>query len=78
MFRASEKVDMPAPGDLRPARYASETHDLAWNFLYAPLIATVGYIADHLNVMQFLSIRHYLALVFMTLVGLLTVLTLWP
>lgn len=78
IFRASEKVDMPAPGDLRPARYASETHDLAWNFLYAPLIATVGYAADRVNFMQFLSIRHYLALVFMTLVGLLTVLALWP
>ena len=33
-FRARERVDMPAPGDMRPARMRVETHDLVWEILY--------------------------------------------
>ena len=37
----------------------------------------IGFAADHLNRLQFLTIRRYLSLVFLSLVTLLLVLTLW-
>ena len=40
--------------------------------------ATVLTISDRLNVFQFLTIRRYLGMVFLSLVGLLLVLALWP
>jgi formate hydrogenlyase subunit 3/multisubunit Na+/H+ antiporter MnhD subunit len=77
VFRARERVDMPPPGDLRPARLAVELRDLVWDTLYAPIGAAVGFAADRLNHLQFLTIRRYLSLVFLALVGLLLVLALW-
>ncbi|MGG6892410.1 hydrogenase 4 subunit B [Rhizobium sp. BR 315] len=76
-FRARENVDMPAPGDLRPARFTVETHDLIWEWLYLPITGAVGFAAEKLNHLQFLTIRRYLSLVFLTLVFLLVVLALW-
>jgi hydrogenase-4 component B len=78
VFRAREEVDMPPPGDLRPAKFTVETHDLAWEFIYRPLAAAVNNAADRLNRLQFLTIRQYLSLVFFALVSLLLVLALWP
>ncbi len=40
--------------------------------------AASAFAADHLNALQFLTIRRYLALVFTSLVVLLVVLALWP
>ncbi|MBB3387753.1 formate hydrogenlyase subunit 3/multisubunit Na+/H+ antiporter MnhD subunit [Rhizobium sp. BK275] len=77
VFRAREKVDMPAPGDLRPARFVVETHDLIWEGLYLPIIGAVGFAAEKLNHLQFLTIRRYLSLVFLALVFLLLMLALW-
>ena len=37
-----------------------------------------AYVADRLNRLQYLSIRHYLGFVFVSLVGLLLVLAIWP
>ncbi|MCA1407746.1 hydrogenase 4 subunit B [Ensifer sp. IC3342] len=76
-FRARERVDMPAPGDLRPARLVVETHDLTWDRLYLPIVGGVGFLAEKLNHLQFLTIRRYLSLVFLALVVLLLVLALW-
>jgi len=73
-FRARERVDMPAPGDRRPAVHEVELIDFAWAVLYAPTIHLVGRIADRLNRLQFLTIRQYLGLVFAALVFLLLVL----
>ena len=77
VFRARETVDMPAPGDLRPARLTVETRDLAWDWLYAPISMGVGYAAMRLNRLQFLTIRQYLGLVFLALIALLLVLAVW-
>ncbi len=77
-FRAREQVDMPAPGDTRPARLKVDLTDLIWLRLYAPISAAINYAADHLNHLQFQTIRRYLSLVFFTLVTLLLLLTLWP
>ncbi|MGH6919279.1 MAG: hydrogenase 4 subunit B [Geminicoccaceae bacterium] len=77
VFRARERVEMPPPGDLRPARLTVELRDLVWDTLYAPIGGAVGFAADRLNHLQFLTIRRYLSLVFLALVGLLLVLALW-
>ena len=73
-FRASEEVDMPAPGDSRPARLTVRLHDLAWEWIYDPVARSVGVLADRLNRLQFLTIRQYLSFVFAALVLLLLVL----
>jgi hydrogenase-4 component B len=76
-FRAREHVEMPPPGDIRPAHYDVELVDLAWETLYAPLIGAVSRLAGWLNRVQFLTIRQYLSLVFAALVFLLLVLASW-
>jgi NADH:ubiquinone oxidoreductase subunit 5 (subunit L)/multisubunit Na+/H+ antiporter MnhA subunit len=77
VFGARERVDMPKPGDMRPARLEVTVRDPIWEALYAPLGRVVGVIADRLNLMQFLTIRRYLSLVFLSLVGLLLVVAIW-
>ncbi len=52
--------------------------DLVWETLYAPIGRGVGYLADKLNYLQFLTIRQYLTLVFTALIALLLVLAIWP
>lgn len=76
-FRAREQVDMPAPGDPRPARLTVVSRDLIWDGLYVPIAGAIGFIAEKLNHLQFLTIRRYLSLVFLALVVLLLVLALW-
>lgn len=77
VFRARETVEMPPPGDPRPARFQVAMKDLIWDFLYAPIATFVEFVADRLNHLQFLTIRSYLSLVFLTLVTLLLVLAIW-
>jgi len=77
LFRAREALDLPPPGELRPARLVVTLKDLVWDALYAPLGGLVGRTAERLNRLQFLTIRRYLALVFATLVILLLVLAIW-
>jgi NADH:ubiquinone oxidoreductase subunit 5 (subunit L)/multisubunit Na+/H+ antiporter MnhA subunit len=78
VFRAREAVEMPPPLDPRPARFLATVHDLAYEWLYAPVALGVTASADWLNRLQFLTIRQYLSLVFCALISLLTVLALWP
>jgi hypothetical protein len=77
LLRSAETVDMPAPGDLRPARHTLRQEDIFWERLYAPLAGLVETLAGRLNVLQFLTIRRYLGLVFAALVLLLLALALW-
>jgi formate hydrogenlyase subunit 3/multisubunit Na+/H+ antiporter MnhD subunit len=77
VFHARDHVEMPAPGDIRPARLRIELHDLVWEGMYQPIAGAVGFSADRLNRLQFLTIRRYLSLVFATLVTLLLVLAIW-
>jgi hydrogenase-4 component B len=77
IFQAREQVSIPPPGDMRPARFHVEMRDLVWEFLYAPISIAVSVTADRLNVLQFLTIRRYLSLVFLALVSLLLVLAIW-
>ena len=77
VFRAREIGEMPPPGSTAPARLTVILHDLIWDAGYAPIAAFIGYAADRLNVLQFLTIRRYLTLVFAALVLLLLVLAIW-
>jgi hydrogenase-4 component B len=78
VFRAREHVEMPPPGDGRPARFNVDLRDLIWDTLYAPVADGVVFAADRLNHLQFQTIRRYLSLVFLALVSLLLVLAVWP
>ena len=77
LFAAHERVEMPPPGDIRPARITRFIRDPIWAFGYAPLGRAVWATAGRFNRLQFLTIRIYLSFVFVTLVLLLSVLALW-
>jgi hypothetical protein len=70
-FRARETVEMPNPGDIAPARFSSSLIDPAWEAFYRPTGRLVGWIADHANKLQFMTIRRYLSFTFGALVLLL-------
>jgi NADH:ubiquinone oxidoreductase subunit 5 (subunit L)/multisubunit Na+/H+ antiporter MnhA subunit len=78
VFQAREQVVMPPPGSLEPARFTVVIRDLVWEGIYAPIAGIVGFAADRLNVLQSLTIRRYLSLVFLALVVLLLGLAIWP
>ena len=78
VFRAREQVEMPPPGDMRPARLTVDVRDLVWDALYAPIAAGVWTVSEKLNRLQFLTIRQFLSLVFAALVLLLLMLAIWP
>src|SRR5262249_25828048 len=77
VFQAREAGEMPPPGATAPARLAVTLRDPIWDTLYAPLAGLVAITAERLNVLQFLTIRRYLMLVFTALVTLLLVLAIW-
>jgi hypothetical protein len=68
---------MPPPGTARPARLIVELHDVIWEAAYAPIATVINFATERLNVLQFLTIRRYLTLVFSALVLLLLVLAIW-
>ncbi len=77
LLQTREIVDMPAPGDPRPARITRFSRDVVWEGLYLPIAVIVGATSERLNVLQFLTIRRYLGFVFIALVLLLLGLALW-
>ncbi len=77
VFRARETVHMPPPGDNRPAHLEVTLLDPVWDSFYGRIHGAVAWLADRANVLQFLTIRRYLSIVFALLVFLLLVLTLW-
>jgi hydrogenase-4 component B len=74
IFRAREIGTMPPAGSTAPARLTVALRDLIWDTLYAPISDFIAYSTERINVMQFLTIRRYLSLVFAALVLLLLVL----
>jgi hydrogenase-4 component B len=78
LFQAREHVDMPPPGDTRPARLVVVMRDLIWDAFYGRVAAWISTVAERLNHLQFLTIRQYLTLVFGALVVLLLLLAIWP
>jgi hydrogenase-4 component B len=78
VFSAREIGEMPPPGSTAPARLKVQLRDPIWDALYAPIAGFIGFATEQLNVLQFLTIRRYLTLVFSALVLLLLVLAIWP
>lgn len=70
-FSVREKLDMPLPGETRAAHFSVEIGDRFIDYLYEPLTKAVQFCAGRLNVVNFLSIQEYIALVFAALVFLL-------
>ena len=78
VFLLRETVDMPPPGDPRPARLGVHMQDLVWDVFYAPISSWISICTEKFNRLQFLTIRRYLSLVFASLVLLLLVVAIWP
>ena len=77
VFQARERVEMPPPGNVGPARMHVVLRDLIWDAFYAPVAGAVNFAAGQLNRFQFLTIRQYLTLVFLALIVLLMVIAIW-
>jgi len=77
IFTAREHVTMPPPGSTAPAKFEVTLRDPIWDGFYARVSASVGWVAEKANRLQFLTIRQYLTVVFVLLIVLLLVLTLW-
>jgi formate hydrogenlyase subunit 3/multisubunit Na+/H+ antiporter MnhD subunit len=71
LFRARETVEMPEPGDPSAARFELRLKDPIWDGFYEPIAMLLRWGTDRINVLQFLTIRRYLALMFAALVVLL-------
>jgi hydrogenase-4 component B len=78
VFSAREIGEMPSPGSTAPARLTVQLRDPIWDTLYAPIADFIERATERLNILQFLTIRRYLTLVFSALVLLLLVLAIWP
>lgn len=76
-FGATDIVEMPPPGDNRPARFAVKRTDYLWQWLYVWPADTILTTASKLNNLQFLSIRRYLVLMFFALIFLLLITAAW-
>ncbi len=77
VFRAREVVDMPPPGELRAAQYNADSEDPAWRFVMNPLSRLLWQVTRRADILQRLTIRKYLAIVFAWLVLLLVAVTIW-
>jgi len=75
VFSARDHVEMPPPGSMAPARFHVTLRDQIWEALYAAPAEQVLYLSRRLNVLQFLTIRRYLILMFIVLITLLIVVT---
>ena len=72
LMAAREKVDMPDPGDLRPASLTVTLADPSAAYLFAPIGRLRDRLADYADRMQLLTIRSTLAVMFIALLVFLT------
>ena len=77
VFDVHERLDMPAPGEVRAGRFGLRILDPAWRYGFGPLTRGVLVLSKKLNHLQFLTIRRYLTLVFCTLIALLVLVAAW-
>ncbi|BBF93294.1 hydrogenase 4 subunit B [Blastochloris tepida] len=76
-LRVRQQITMPPPGSTAPAEFRLSMTDPVWSLLYAPLARVVEILSGQFNILQFLTIRRYLTLMFAALVLLLVVVVLW-
>lgn len=77
VFLARDHLDMPAPGDTRPARFGVEIRDRVMDGVYRPISSGVEFCAARLDKLHLLSIQGYLTLVFIALITLLSGVAIW-
>jgi formate hydrogenlyase subunit 3/multisubunit Na+/H+ antiporter MnhD subunit len=77
VFLARDHVDMPAPGDTRPARFTLTIRDVVMDGVYRPISAGVMFCSTQLDRFHFLPIQGYLTLVFVALIMLLSGIAIW-
>ena len=77
VFAARETVDMPLPGETRAARFSAHLTDPAWRGIFSPLGWLVEKATRRINILQRLTIRRFLMLVFIWVVLLLIVVAAW-
>jgi hypothetical protein len=77
VFKATEQVDMPPPGSLRPAKFLVRYSDYLWRYLYLEPTEGLWSLSKQFNVIHFLTIRRYLVLMFCTLITLLIITATW-
>jgi len=77
LLGARESVDMPGPGQTRPARYTLRWRDPAETWLHHPVLRLRHWLTLRANRMQFLTIRRTLVVVVSALLALLIVLAAW-
>ncbi|CAH2600958.1 Hydrogenase 4 subunit B [Rhodovastum atsumiense] len=73
LLQAREVVDMPEPGETRPARITATLQDPAETLIFRPVAAVRERLSEAVDVIQFLTIRRTLSLMFGALVMFLTV-----
>ncbi len=76
LLAAREAVDMPAPGDTRPARFDAGQGDPADTLLFRPILRLREALSAQADRMQFLTIRRVLSVMFVALVLFLAVVAL--
>jgi len=78
IFRAHERIDMPAPLETRAASFALSLIDPLWVALYRPPARLIEALARRLDGVQRLTIGHYLSFTFTVLVLLMVIVVLSP
>ncbi len=68
LLAARERVDMPSPGETRPASFSVSLRDPASVYIFAPLARLRGALARWVDGVQFLTIRQTLSLMFTVLI----------
>jgi len=77
VFAAREEVDMPLPGETRAARFSAHLVDPAWRGIFTPVSRLVEWATERIDILQRLTIRRFLMLVFVWVVLLLMVVAAW-
>ncbi len=77
VFLARDFVDMPAPGDTRPARFTLNITDRVMENIYRPISGGVTFCSTQLDRFHSLPIQGYLMLVFVALIVLLSGIAIW-
>lgn len=70
-FAVHEHVDMPEPGDTRPAGLTVRSRDLAWDKLFTPVETSMSRLSDRIDILRGLTIRKHLTLMFVALIAAL-------
>ena len=71
LLSVTEMLDMPLPGDARPAQIIVTSHDPAVRLLFVPLARLRGWLSARADLLQVLTARRALSLLFAVLVALL-------